>query len=157
MKKTLKIKGMTCAACANAIEQAVKKLDGVDEASVNFATEKLSVSFDSEVVTSEKIEATVKEVGYEVDLELQNKVFRIEGMTCASCAGAIERATRKIPGVVQADVNLATEKLTISFDGALASPKAIKQVVADTGYKAIEAESEGDQAEQKKSEIFCSA
>ena len=153
MKKTLKIKGMTCAACANAIEQAVKKLDGVDEASVNFATEKLSVSFDSEVVTSEKIEATVKEVGYEVDLELQNKVFRIEGMTCASCAGAIERATRKIPGVVQADVNLATEKLTISFDGALASPKAIKQVVADTGYKAIEAESEGDQAEQKKSEI----
>ena len=153
MKKTLKIKGMTCAACANAIEQAVKKLDGVDEASVNFATEKLSVSFDSEVVTSEKIEATVKEVGYEVDLELQNKVFRIEGMTCASCAGAIERATRKIPGVVQADVNLATEKLTISFDGAMASPKAIKQVVADTGYKAIEAESEGDQAEQKKSEI----
>ena len=153
MKKILSIKGMSCVACANSIERGLKKLEGIEEASVNFATEKLTVSFDSDVISLEKIQAVIKDIGFEVDLQLESRVFLIEGMTCASCAGAIERATRKLPGVVTADVNLATEKLNISFGGELTSAKTIKQAVSDAGYKAVEAGKQEDQTEQKKSEI----
>lgn len=81
--KTLQIHGMTCAACAKASERAVKKLEGVENASVNFATEKMAIAYDETKVSLEAIKAAVKKAGYEAKEEENFKevTIPIEGMT----------------------------------------------------------------------------
>lgn len=89
-KKTLKIEGMTCSACANRVERFVKKLDGVDNANVNFATETLSVEFDEKRLNNENIESAVVKAGYGVKKNLKIYTFKVEGMTCSACANRVE-------------------------------------------------------------------
>ena len=67
---------------------------------------------------------------------MENKVFSIEGMTCASCAQTIEKATSKLPGVKAANVNLATEKMTIQFNELSLTESDIQKAVTDAGYTA---------------------
>jgi len=88
---SLTITGMTCASCANAVERGVSKVQGVSSANVNFATEKLTLNYDSELVTLDLIKDTVKEVGYGVlEEETEKEVtIPISGMTCASCVAHI--------------------------------------------------------------------
>ena len=95
-KKAFKIEGMTCSACANRVERVVKKLDGVDNANVNFATETLSVEFDETKLNNENIEATVVKAGYGVKKNLKTYTFKVEGMTCSACANRVERVTKKL-------------------------------------------------------------
>ena len=66
MKETFKIEGMTCSACANRVERVTKKLEGVEEASVNFATETLMVKYDASKLSKKQIEQTVEKAGYKV-------------------------------------------------------------------------------------------
>jgi Cu+-exporting ATPase len=82
-KETLQISGMTCAACASAVERAVQKVDGVKEVSVNLATEKMTVDYDPAAATTEAIKAAVQKAGYEAREESNTKeaTFPIEGMT----------------------------------------------------------------------------
>jgi Cu+-exporting ATPase len=141
----LKINGMTCAACAQASERAVKKLPGVTEASVNFSTEKLLVKFESESLSLEAIKTAVAKAGYEAvdDIVEKQVTIPVGGMTCASCAAAIERAIRKLPGIKSASVNLATEKAQVSYDSGAVRLSEIKQAIRKAGYEplAIEANS----------------
>lgn len=65
-KDTFKIEGMTCSACANRVERAIKKLEGVEVANVNFATEALTLSYDEGKLDKEKIKETVDKAGYKV-------------------------------------------------------------------------------------------
>jgi Cu+-exporting ATPase len=150
INKALKIEGMTCAACAKTIERVSKKLPGVEEANVNFATEKLNINYDDELIKLEDIQSAVKKAGYKLLVQTTNKTLKIEGMTCASCAMNIERVSKKLPGVVMANVNFATEKLTISFEPSLVSISDIKKAIAKGGYKAIEEESNVDLDKEKK-------
>ena len=85
-KETIKISGMTCAACANRIEKVVGRLDGVSGASVNFATEKLTVDFDGEKTTVQNIKEIIERLGYGVVEEVKSKqvIIPIEGMSCAA-------------------------------------------------------------------------
>ena len=115
-QNSFKIEGMTCSACANRVERAVKKLDGVEESNVNFATETLSVKFDETKVDVVKIEETVVKAGYSVRKDMRDYTFKVEGMTCSACANRVERVTKKIDGVESANVNFATEKLTVRID-----------------------------------------
>ncbi|MEQ8197778.1 MAG: heavy metal translocating P-type ATPase, partial [Clostridiaceae bacterium] len=138
--KSLKIEGMTCAACAKAVERATKKLDGVSDANVNFATEKLSISFDEEKLTIPEIQAAVEKAGYKALIETTSKTLKIEGMTCAACAKTIERVTKKIDGVVESNVNFATEKLSISYEPSKVRISDIKKAVEKSGYKLREEE-----------------
>jgi len=87
----LAIRGMTCAACATASERAVRKLPGVAEASVNFATERLSVSWDDAALSLDAVKAAVAKAGYETvdDVEAREISLPIGGMSCASCAAAV--------------------------------------------------------------------
>lgn len=87
---------MTCAACAQASERAVKKLSGIIEASVNFSTEKLAVKFEQSAPSLDDIKAAVAKAGYEAGDDRTEKqvTIPIGGMTCASCAAAIERSLR---------------------------------------------------------------
>ncbi len=150
INKTLKIDGMTCAACAKAVERASKKLDGVEEASVNLATEKLSVNFDESKCNVQDIELAIERAGYKAILEASNKTLKIEGMTCAACAKAVERASKKLDGVIEANVNLATEKLSISFESSKVKLPDIKKAIEKAGYKALEEETSVDTDKEKK-------
>ena len=151
---TLNIQGMTCAACAKNIERTAKKLNGVEQASVNFASEKLYVSFDNAKVTLPDIQNAVSKAGYQLIIPAETKMFRIEGMTCAACAKNIERVTLKLDGVMEANVNFATEKLKISFDPDKVKSPDIKNTVAKAGYKLLDDEQAVDiDRERKEKEI----
>ncbi len=146
-KQTFSITGMTCTACAKAIERSVSKIDGVKSANVNFATEKLTVEFDEGKVDLIRIKEAVEKAGYGVQDDEPNRrevLIPIGGMTCAACAKAIERAIRKLPGVDEADVNLATEKAKVVYNPAIVRLSEIKQAIIKAGYRPLEAE-EGEQ------------
>lgn len=148
--KSLKIEGMTCAACAKAVERVTKKLQGVDESNVNIATDKLSISFDETKVSVEDIQIAIEKAGYKAISDVSNKTMKIEGMTCAACAKAVERATRKLDGVTDANVNYATEKLVINYEPSKLKVIDIKKAVEKAGYKAIEEETTVDEDKGRK-------
>ncbi len=150
IKRTLKIEGMTCAACVKAVERASKKLDGVLDADVNLATEKLNVSFDESKVNVEDIQCAIDKAGYKALIDTTNKILKIEGMTCAACAKAVERVSRKLEGVYEANVNIATEKLSIAFDASKVNVQDIKKAIEKAGYKALEGEISVDTDKGKK-------
>ncbi|OAA84021.1 heavy metal translocating P-type ATPase [Clostridium ljungdahlii] len=150
IKRTLKIEGMTCAACVKAVERASKKLDGVLDANVNLATEKLNVSFDESKVNVQDIQCVIDKAGYKALIETTNKILKIEGMTCAACAKAVERVSKKLEGVYEANVNIATEKLSIAFDASKVNVQDIKKAIEKAGYKALEEEISVDTDKGKK-------
>ncbi|MDR2739368.1 MAG: heavy metal translocating P-type ATPase [Treponema sp.] len=151
--KVLVIEGMTCAACAKTVERVTKKLSGVVEANVNLATEKLSISFNDGELTIKTIQEAVEKAGYKALTQSVSKVFNIRGMTCAACARTVERVTKKLSGVDEANVNLATEKLNITFDPDLLTTAIIKAAVTKAGYKVVENTDEKDLAGKKQDEI----
>lgn len=150
LEKSLKIGGMTCAACAKRVEKVTKKLDGVIESSVNYATEKLSIQFDETKVTLADIQAKIEKAGYEALIEATTKSLKIDGMTCAACAKRIEKVTGKLDGVVESTVNYATEKLTISFEPSKVRVSDIKKAIEKAGYKALEEETTIDSDKERK-------
>ena len=149
MKETFKIEGMSCAACANRIEKVIGKLDGVEKAAVNFATETLTVDYDDAKVTATNIEEKVEKIGYHVAKNLQTHTYKVEGMSCAACASRVEKITRKMSGVEESAVNLATEKLLITFDADKLSFNDIKAKVEKAGFKLIQQEELNDKNKSK--------
>lgn len=153
-KKALKIEGMTCSACANRVERVVKKLDGVDNANVNFATETLSVEFDEAKLTNENIEAAVVKAGYGVKKNFKTYTFKVEGMTCSACSNRVERVTRKLNGVQSSAVNFATEKLTVNINEDEVGYAEIKAVVDKAGYKLVKDEEQVTEKKLDESQIL---
>ncbi|MCM8899940.1 cadmium-translocating P-type ATPase [Caldicoprobacter algeriensis] len=153
-KRTFSITGMTCTACARAVERSVGKVDGVKSASVNFATEKLTVEFDEGKVDLSRIKEAVEKAGYGVqeDEEPSRREVSIPigGMTCAACAKAVERAIKRLPGVDEASVNLATEKARVVYNPAMVRLSEIKQAIIKAGYKPLEAEDGEQRVDQEK-------
>ncbi|NMB96172.1 MAG: copper ion binding protein, partial [Clostridiaceae bacterium] len=145
-KKTLIITGMTCASCARAVERTVSKLDGVNIASVNLATEKLNIEFDETRIDVQRIKDAVIKAGYGVQEEnigtIREIMLPISGMTCSSCAKAVERAVSKLPGIKEVSVNLATEKAKVVYDTSSTRISEIKGAISKAGYKALEIETE---------------
>ncbi|MBR8062108.1 copper-translocating P-type ATPase [Burkholderia ambifaria] len=138
----LEIDGMTCASCVSRVEKALAKVPGVTRASVNLATERATIDAAPDVSASRLAEA-VQQAGYGAtavaatpppaasrDLE-----FDIGGMTCASCAGRVEKALAAVPGVARASVNLATERASVHGAGAL-DAAALIAAVTTAGYRA---------------------
>ncbi|NLL72604.1 MAG: copper-translocating P-type ATPase [Clostridiales bacterium] len=137
-KKSFKIEGMTCASCARAVERVTGRLEGVSSANVNLATEKLTLEYDDDKLTVEAISEAIDKAGYKAITESVQKTLKIEGMTCASCAKAVERVTGKLDGVSQSSVNLATEKLTINYEPSTVRVIDIKKAIEKAGYKVAE-------------------
>ncbi|NLD27159.1 MAG: copper-translocating P-type ATPase, partial [Acholeplasmataceae bacterium] len=141
MKKTvMKIKGMTCAACVKAVERSVS--DMVSKVNVNLATEKMTVEYDESKTTVSEIAAAVHEAGYEAEEELNLKTVMlvIEGMTCAACVRAVENSLRKLSGVTDVSVNLATEKARVVYNPETVKISELKKTVEEAGYKALDFE-----------------
>ena len=144
-KETIKIGGMTCAACAQRIEKMLNKEPGVAQASVNLATEKATVEFDPQLIGVPAIRQTIEKLGYQAlggevaDREggQRKETLKIGGMTCAACAQRIEKMLNKEPGVAQASVNLATEKATVEFDPSVVRLSGLRQIIEKLGYQVI--------------------
>ncbi len=126
------VQGMTCASCATRVEKALARVPGVAAATVNLATERVHVDADP-ALPVERLHAAVVQAGYEVPV--QQLRLQIEGMTCASCVGRVEKALRQVPGVTAVSVNLATEAATVDSSGG-ADPAALLAAVARAGYHA---------------------
>ena len=129
-RETLSIEGMTCASCVGRVEKALKKVAGVDSANVNLATEKAVITSAQTLDRSMLIKA-VERAGFGVVLvdPIDSSIeLSIEGMTCASCVGRVEKALKKVQGVQQANVNLATEQAWIQADSSVQADDLIKAV-----------------------------
>lgn len=134
---SLPIEGMTCASCVGRVERALKAVPGVADAVVNLATEKASITTSIPVDPSVLAKA-VEDVGYTVPAGFSAPAtatleVAIEGMTCASCVGRVEKALKAVPGVTDAVVNLATERGTVH---GTANSAAVLQAIINAGYSA---------------------
>ncbi|KVU38132.1 copper-transporting ATPase [Burkholderia ubonensis] len=141
----LEIEGMTCASCVARVEKALAGVPGVTRVSVNLATERATV--DAAGVPASQLAHAVKQAGYQAtpvaepepaiapDAALGAIELDIGGMTCASCAGRVEKALSNVPGVARASVNLATERATVHGAAPLA-PAALIAAVTAAGYRA---------------------
>ncbi|MFC6920514.1 heavy metal translocating P-type ATPase [Meiothermus taiwanensis] len=138
MTKELQIgvEGMTCAACVNRVERGLKKVEGVEAASVNLATERATVAYDPATTTPQALIEKIQEVGYTpVVAEVE---LGVTGMTCAACVGRVERALKKLDGVLEASVNLATERATVRYLPASTGLAQFKRAIRDAGYGVLE-------------------
>jgi Cu+-exporting ATPase len=156
-KVTLPIKGMTCASCAQTIEKALQKKNGVNAASVNFATEKAFVEYESKAVNVKELEKVVKNTGYDVRSRIQKITFKLDGMTCTSCAATIEKALKKTGGVKSAVVNFAAEIANVEFDPSVTGIEKLKSAVENTGYRVIEKKTETVEEEDEDLKKVASA
>jgi Cu+-exporting ATPase len=140
MQQSYKIIGMTCAACAQKIEKVTSILNGVTSSSVNFATEKLLLSYDETIFVPQDIHIAVTKAGYEVLVDVVEKeiVIPVSGMTCAACAQKIERTVNKLDGIITASVNYATEKVSIKYNPSQIRISEIKSSIIKLGYTPLE-------------------
>ncbi len=139
---TLPVLGMTCANCVAAVERNAKKVDGVDEAVVNFASEKVTITYDPALAQPETVIERIHRAGYEVPtstLELP-----LLGMTCANCAGNIQRAIKKVDGVLEVNVNYANERATVAYIVGITNRAELVAAVRKAGYDVVEAASDDE-------------
>ena len=131
----LPVEGMTCATCAGRVEFALEKLPGV-VAQVNLAGESVHVQFDPHRTTPTQLATAVEDAGYSIPHE--HIELAIDGMTCATCSGRVEAALAKVPGVVDAQVNLAGEKAFVETLQGSVDVQALINSVENAGYGARE-------------------
>ncbi len=134
MKMNYRLRGMSCASCAAKIEKAVGRVAGIEQAAVNFATETLTVSGE---IGAGIIEDTIKDLGYEAEKKssLKTVSLKLLGMSCASCAGRIEKAIGGLGGVESCVVNFATEKATVTYDPKVLKLRDIRGSIQGVGYE----------------------
>jgi P-type Cu+ transporter len=135
IEKQYQVTGMTCSACASAVKRTLSKLDGVENADVNMATERVNIFLDNEV-SFDVLKGAVEKAGYGLEeiKKAKEVTLMVEGMTCASCSSAVERSLKKLEGVEIASVNLATNKATIKYDGSKVKIAELKKAVEKAGY-----------------------
>nr|WP_294972795.1 heavy metal translocating P-type ATPase [uncultured Pseudomonas sp.] len=148
---SLPIEGMTCASCVGRVEAALARIEGVGSVSVNLATERADIRPTGPVDRMALIQA-VRKVGYDVPADTTE--LAVEGMTCASCVGRVEKALKAVPGVTDATVNLATERATVH---GMAVVQALIAAIEKAGYEArlvdTGARAEDEAAEKKDAEL----
>ena len=138
VEQSLKIEGMHCAGCTQAVEKALLKVGGVTSAAVNLLTEQATVTHSHDVST-EKLQEAIEAAGYKATPVASSEAARrlvlpIEGMTCAGCVHTVEKAVAGIPGVEKVSVNLSTQQATVSFSSEV-SLGTIEDTVQAAGYR----------------------
>jgi Cu+-exporting ATPase len=130
---SIRIEGMTCASCVGRVERALARVPGVVAAGVNLATERADLDIEGAPDVAALVSA-VEAAGYGITTERAE--LAIEGMTCAACAGRIERALARLPGVIEASVNLASERAQIRHVSGAVAPRDLVAAIEDAGYRA---------------------
>ena len=144
----LKIDGMSCASCVNNIETALNKAAGVSEATINIANETGKVAFDENKLSESDILEIVKNSGYEAVVDQPEKnekmSMRVEGMTCATCVNRVEQTLKKLDGVSEVTVNIATDMARFRYDTKQIRLSQIKKAVSDVGYTLVMEQKQDD-------------
>ena len=145
---TLPVEGMSCASCASRVSEALESVEGVADASVNFATERAEVRFANGAVPTTALVAAVADSGYEV--RTAETTLTVQGVSCASCVSRVEDALRETDGVLDADVNLATDRATVRYVPGAAQPAAFTTAVRDAGYDVVDTSGGEDRSDVEK-------
>ncbi len=139
-KEKFDIIGMTCASCANAIDHVLKNQEGIIKGNVNLASDSAIIEFDETKISIDGIVETIESAGFDAVLKkehIKKLTFVIDGMTCASCAGNVEHAVKSLEGIIEIHVNIANDKMTVTFDTDILKLSQIKKAVQDVGYDAL--------------------
>ncbi|MEW6636536.1 MAG: heavy metal translocating P-type ATPase [Actinomycetota bacterium] len=131
----LPVTGMSCAACVRRVEGALSRVGGVASANANFAAGSATVEYDPTSVEPDALIRAVEGAGYGV--ERRKTSFGVAGMSCASCAGRVERALERVPGVLGASVNLAAERATVEHLDGVAGMEDFERAVEGAGYGVV--------------------
>jgi Cu+-exporting ATPase len=132
---------MSCAACVRRVELGLTNLQGVTEASVNLAAQKATVEYDPQIVKPADLEAKISDLGYEPvsspqpDDKPERTTINIGGMHCAACVRRVENTLKRIPGVLDANVNLATSRAVVAHEPGKANVFELRKVLDDSGYQ----------------------
>jgi P-type Cu+ transporter len=146
MKKKFKINGMHCAGCVNSVQKSLEKIEGVKSASVQLVTESAEVEFENGSVSFDQIREAVESAGFEAESpKTESVTFEIGGMHCTGCSSAVEKAVKRLDGVINVSVNLTAEKAFVEYDSSQLSASRISQGITDAGYEVL--------GEQKKKPI----
>jgi Cu+-exporting ATPase len=143
-QRSFGIEGMSCASCVARIEKVLQAIPGVSEVSVNLGTEKATLKTTAEV-NIHILQQALEKAGYKMAQEQYD--IAIEGMSCASCVGRVEKALRKIDGVLDASVNLATESARVTVAVGV-EPATLLQAVHNAGYHASLPDAQSGQSKQ---------
>jgi len=146
---SLPVEGMTCASCVGRVERALKAVPGIDSAAVNLATERADITFSGQADPQAAVSA-IERAGYAVREETLE--LAIEGMTCASCVGRVEKALKKVAGVLEANVNLATERARVRYLAGMVAAADLEAAIKQAGYSARRLSSETPGADDPDSD-----
>ncbi|MBI4188420.1 MAG: HAD-IC family P-type ATPase, partial [Chloroflexi bacterium] len=137
-ERAFRVEGMDCADCAQKIERAVAKLNGVDSAQVLLSSSKLVVKAASEDLNTGEIVKTVERLGYKIKPEEMNQSVSlyVEGMDCSDEETVIDKKLRSLAGILKFEVNLTSQKLDVFYNPAELSSQSIIKAIAETGMKA---------------------
>ncbi|MES1937750.1 heavy metal translocating P-type ATPase [Salinisphaera hydrothermalis] len=143
--KTLEfgIDGMMCGACVARVEKKLRKVEGVHDASVNLATERARVTLDDSAADVSAVFAAVEGAGYTPVAE--ETEFRVDGMTCGACVSRVEKKLSRLDGVIEATVNLTTERARVRYLPAQVDRDAMFAVVEKAGYTPVSLDEPGSQ------------
>ena len=132
---TLDITGMSCANCSATIEDTLSELDGVEDASANYATDEATVEYDAAVVSLADIYDAIDDAGYGAVSETVR--IGITDMSCANCADTNAEALETLPGVIEADVNYATDEAQVRYNPAAANIDTFYDAIENAGYEPV--------------------
>jgi len=140
---TLPVTGMTCANCVKTVERSVKKLEGIEAAAVNFASERVDITFEGDTVSPADIIQRIQKAGY--DVPITHTELPVTGMTCANCANTVTRALKKVDGVLDASVNFANERALVTFAPGALQQSDLIAAIEKAGYGVIISQNEDEQ------------
>ncbi|HKL29065.1 MAG TPA: heavy metal translocating P-type ATPase [Natrialbaceae archaeon] len=127
--------GMSCANCSSTVSEAVRSLDGVEEASVNYATDDASVTYDPDRIGLAQIFEAIADSGYEPRSE--TITIAVTDMSCANCSEAVGDALKGTPGVVDAEVNFATDEAQVRYVSGEVSRSDLYDAIESAGYTPV--------------------
>src|SRR5699024_3008964 len=147
----MQVSGMTCSACANRVEKGVSKMEGVEQANVNLALEQLTVEYDKDALEEADFKEKIEKLGYGV-VEEQAE-FDVTGMTCSACANRVEKGVNRMPGVSAANVNLALETMSVTYNDKAVQPQDMAEKVKNLGYELIPKQDQQEKVDHREMEI----
>ena len=147
---TLPITGMTCANCVATVERNLKKLDGVQSAVVNLSSERATVDFEPTKLQLSDMIARVNRAGYGVATGEADLIIR--RLSDDNDARRLEKALSSLEGVLEAQVNYASEKARVKYVPTIVTQAELRRAVFSAGFEAVELGGEAEDAEAKARE-----
>jgi P-type Cu+ transporter len=144
----LPVTGMSCAACAVRVQKALERTRGVQQAAVNFGSERARVEFNPRLVQPGGLVDAVSRIGYGV--ALSRSVLQLDGLDSAASAAPVERELLRVPGVVRAEANLATQQARVEYIAGATSAEELEGAVERAGYHLAEPVEAEDAAERER-------